>query len=660
MLANAAVAVGLMAAAFGVAAARRPRAAHAAWLVVLLKLVTPPLVVVPVFWAATAKPAEKAPKPVESTPPPPEATGEVLPEPVDILPPVDAAQSEIVPVEPDPPVPAVLAEAAPVPVSEPVNPWRIATVVWLGGAAAYLGLVALRVVRFRRFVQTATPADAETLDLARDVAVRLGLNRVPAVRFVDGPVSPMLWAVVDRPQILLPRRLWAGFDPDHREAVLAHELAHLARGDHWTRRFELFVLALYWWCPVAWVAVRELRRAEEACCDARVLGAVPGRAAAYAEALVETIAFVNRPGWVPLASGGAVRASDLKRRVTMILNSNGPRANPWLPAVVFLIGVAVLPLAPGMADGPKAAPEMLPPLPDDPPPPPVPARPRELAPRGADDVRGRMRDDALMIPATDQSLPRSAPPKPPAADVGLLKDELELLEAQTQVKQAHVRAAERGVKSAERAFSLIKQGVAQGSVSQAELAHSEEVLEKAMSELDIRKAELMEHQVRVRQVARRVSADLPAPVARPAPDRAPSPSATPAPARNRNPDLAPVPSPRAEATTPAPVRPAGTPPAPRDPRPASSAPRPPVADPTALTPQPRTAVMEDRQGTRANIDLRLNQLMDQYERTQKEIQSLQKQQADLKKHLDELADLRKKYDDELPKPAAPSPQPERR
>src|SRR5205823_1196392 len=121
--------------------------------------------------------------------------------------------------------------------------------------------------------------------------------------------------------------LWEALTADQREAVLAHELTHLRRKDHWVRRLEVLALGLYWWFPVAWLAVRRLRDAEEACCDAWVVWALPGRAAAYAEALVETVAFVSRPGWVPLASGGAARAAALKRRLTMILSNNpAPRS----------------------------------------------------------------------------------------------------------------------------------------------------------------------------------------------------------------------------------------------------------------------------------------------------------------------------------------------
>lgn len=650
MLANALVAVGLMAVAFGVAALQRPRAAHAAWHVVLAKLVTPPLVVIPVVLTTRAA-VEPLP-----TPHPVEPSFPTLPpvSAVDTEPPtLDLPPAEPTPDDPSPagvidPVPPVLAAGAPV--SDPVNWGRVAFFAWGIGAVGWVGLVVLRVGRFRRFVATASPADGETIRLARDVAARLGLRRVPQVSFVDGPVSPMLWAVVGRLRILLPRTLWANFTPDHREAVLAHELAHLARGDHWTRRFELIVLAMYWWCPVAWVAVRELRRAEEACCDGRVMAAVPGRAAAYAEALVETMAFVNRPGWVPLASGGAARATDLKRRVTMILNATGgTRANPWLPAAVFLLGVAVLPLAPGLADEPKPASSATT-VAEDPPPPPEPPPPATRWRVTDDGNRARAVEEYKRLgnvqstaPAADASRFTTSPYLDESAKTRL-KDEVELLEAQMEVKRAHIRAAERGVKAATTAFDRMKQARNSGAVSAEQYGQAEEALEKSISELDIRKAEMNEHQVRLTQTKRRLSeANAPAArapntttpwVARPA-------TTTPAPDRNPRPDAAPaaraVPAPRPPATTER-----------RDPPAASTLPSLPVRNRDT---RPDT-LPEARSATRASAEKQIEDLVAEMKRTDAEIAKMQKLQSDLKNRLLQLTEEQRRKEErkEEPKP----------
>lgn len=80
----------------------------------------------------------------------------------------------------------------------------------------------------------------------------------------------MVWWVGRRPLIALPARLIGELDDQQTSMVLAHELAHLRRRDHWVRGAELVISVLYWWNPmVAWVR-RQLHEAEELCSDAWV------------------------------------------------------------------------------------------------------------------------------------------------------------------------------------------------------------------------------------------------------------------------------------------------------------------------------------------------------------------------------------------------------
>jgi hypothetical protein len=143
------------------------------------------------------------------------------------------------------------------------------------------------------------------------------------------------------------------------EAILAHELAHLRRRDHWVRRLELLVLALYWWHPAVWWARRELHEAEELCCDAWVVATLPGLAEAYAGALVETASFLSRTRCaLPVgASGIGQTPSLLKRRVLMILEGTTPKelSRAGRCAVLALAAV-LLPLWPTAGRGQERQP----------------------------------------------------------------------------------------------------------------------------------------------------------------------------------------------------------------------------------------------------------------------------------------------------------------
>ena len=145
----------------------------------------------------------------------------------------------------------------------------------LSGALAWWAVAAVRIVRFDRLLRDVEPMPAEWQDEAAELAARLGLRRPPSAYLVPGDLPPMLWAFGRRVRLLVPSRLWATLGDDERTALLLHELAHLRRRDHWVRWLELAVAGLYWWHPAVWWIRRALREAEEQCCDAWVVSAMP-------------------------------------------------------------------------------------------------------------------------------------------------------------------------------------------------------------------------------------------------------------------------------------------------------------------------------------------------------------------------------------------------
>jgi beta-lactamase regulating signal transducer with metallopeptidase domain len=343
-LSNAAMALALALVAAGVGAAcRRPALAHSLWLLVLLKLVAPPLLGVPIPWSRPA-----GAKTVATDSPGPIASGRVvvhqIPSPVSPAPNAMAARSS-----PPPPRPsAVAAMPAPRRGGGPV-PWEsVLLATWAAGSLAWFAAAGVRIARFRRLLRLAEPAPEWLRERARDLADRLGVARCPEVWVLPVAVSPLLWAMGGPPRLVLPGELLRRLGPDERDALLAHELAHLRRRDHLVRWLELVAVGLYWWHPAAWWARREIGRAEERCCDAMVVWSSPGAALAYAKALLKTVDFLTeaRPALPPAASG-AGHISTLRRRVAMILNApTRPRLSWPARLGAVALGLLVLPVAP--------------------------------------------------------------------------------------------------------------------------------------------------------------------------------------------------------------------------------------------------------------------------------------------------------------------------
>ncbi len=155
----------------------------------------------------------------------------------------------------------------------------------------------------------------------------------------------MVWSFAGRTLIILPDALMDQFNASQRRGIIAHELAHLRRRDHWIRWGEFLILGIYWWNPIAWWARREVHRAEEECCDASVIQAFPEIATDYAQTLLDTVDFlaVDRQPKLCLATTFCGYGS-LNRRIAMVLN---PQSEPQLSlACRILLGALALGILP--------------------------------------------------------------------------------------------------------------------------------------------------------------------------------------------------------------------------------------------------------------------------------------------------------------------------
>ncbi|SIN70134.1 Signal transducer regulating beta-lactamase production, contains metallopeptidase domain [Singulisphaera sp. GP187] len=341
-----ATAIGVVAGVVG-GVCRRPALSHCLWLLVLLKLITPPLLLFPmppatppsIGLGAGAAPSDPSSRERLGL------TGRTRDSRPSAATPGDRSGGRGRQPRESRDYPAPVA-AEPAAVASWVT-WVAS--VWLTGSVFWFVMAALRIRRFRRFLRHALPAPPELQGRAQELSGRLGVSLCPRVYVTPLPISPSLWGIRRAVRLVLPADLLRCLEPEERDTLLAHELAHLRRHDNWVRLLELTAIGLFWWHPVVWWARREIGRAEEYCCDSWVVWLLPEAALAYAKALLKTVEFLSeaRPILIP-ATGGAGRLPVLKSRVAMILDE--PRCHRLSRpgrAAALLIGLFFLLVAPG-------------------------------------------------------------------------------------------------------------------------------------------------------------------------------------------------------------------------------------------------------------------------------------------------------------------------
>lgn len=340
IISNAVVATLMALAAAGITKfVRRPQIAYFLWLLVLLKLVTPPIVPLRMDWGwlRDTSQASLHDHVVGRSPDSPTAWTEGLPLPAVI------GSGDPTTTASEPTAPPTAANGQP----QRIHWLSLLIPVWLVGTVFWTGLAVRRTIRFRRILRRAKPAAASLRQETRRLVEKFELKRRPRVFVTEGRIPPLVWPIARRPIVLLPRALLDELSPSEQAKLVAHELAHLRRGDHRIRVLELLILALWWWHPAAWWARRRLRQAEEQCCDAWVLWAFPGTAKSYANTLLKTIDFLSdfRPAMPPAACGFHSNSPTV-RRFEMILQEGLKHKASWRVRIALLaVAAAVLPIA---------------------------------------------------------------------------------------------------------------------------------------------------------------------------------------------------------------------------------------------------------------------------------------------------------------------------
>lgn len=212
--------------------------------------------------------------------------------------------------------------------------------LWLAGMCFTLIRSVRIYMRLRRANRHALPTTPAELGSALELPRSVSLSLTSEVR------APALLGL-RRPVILAPHDLAEWTSVEERDAMIAHELAHLARYDHFTNLVPLAVNVIFFFHPLMRYACRQFCLEREMACDDRVIdhGA---DAAMYAESLVKAAERSVKGKLDDLASYSLRQPAfftskqALERRVEMILNTDRTRAlaRQWhyliLPAALIL------------------------------------------------------------------------------------------------------------------------------------------------------------------------------------------------------------------------------------------------------------------------------------------------------------------------------------
>ncbi|MEX0727479.1 MAG: M56 family metallopeptidase [Planctomycetaceae bacterium] len=215
--------------------------------------------------------------------------------------------------------------------------------LWSLGCVLSLTVVFIGWCRARRMVRSSSIVqDAQWQALLTSLCQRLGLRKNIELREGTDSIVPLTWGLF-KPVVLIPSPAHEWSD-SLKQSVLLHELLHIQRGDIAYQLIARLACAVYWFHPLAWLALNRLRHEREQACDDAVIN-TGERASDYAGHLLEVARRYHLPRGLSLAIEMA-RPGRLERRLRALFDerrdhtilSRG-RAMTLLAASAFIISI---------------------------------------------------------------------------------------------------------------------------------------------------------------------------------------------------------------------------------------------------------------------------------------------------------------------------------
>lgn len=190
------------------------------------------------------------------------------------------------------------------------HPQSLIAVIWIVGMIALASYAAHSYRKLRKRVQESDLLQGNTY-------------------LCDRIQTPFILGVI-KPHIYLPSNL----TDEQLTSVLAHEQAHLKRGDHLWKPLGYLLLALYWFNPFCWIAYILLCRDIEMACDEKVIRDMDlFEKKVYSRVILS----FSTPGKMISACPLAFGEVGVKQRIRAVLNYKKPAF--W---VIVLAAVAIL------------------------------------------------------------------------------------------------------------------------------------------------------------------------------------------------------------------------------------------------------------------------------------------------------------------------------
>ena len=214
--------------------------------------------------------------------------------------------------------------------------------IWLVGIFAMIILIIRSLLRLRTMEKSALPLqNPEVRGLYHHCLAEMKIHRDIPIYSTAFLKSPIIVGFL-KPCIYLPIHLISDYNESDIRYILLHELQHYKHKDAFASFLMNLAGVAYWFNPLVWYALREMRNDREIACDTSVLKML--KEDAYADYGNTLINFAEKVSLTPFpfAAGLGGNMKQMKRRIINIASYEKPTLMKRLKGMTAFLLTAVL------------------------------------------------------------------------------------------------------------------------------------------------------------------------------------------------------------------------------------------------------------------------------------------------------------------------------
>ena len=220
--------------------------------------------------------------------------------------------------------------------------------IWIVGILVMIILIIKSALRLRTLEKSALPLQNQNVRrLYHQCLEEMEIHRNIPIYSTAYIKSPFTVGLI-RPRIYLPIHLISDYNPKDCRFMLLHELQHYKHGDAFINGVMNLVSIVYWFNPMIWYALKEMRNDREIACDSSVLNMLKEQD--YEEYGKTLINFAEKLSFsaFPFVSNMGGNKQQIKKRIISIASYHSTTKLQTVKGlfVYFLIGCFLLAFTP--------------------------------------------------------------------------------------------------------------------------------------------------------------------------------------------------------------------------------------------------------------------------------------------------------------------------